>query len=120
MLWHENNDIFYKRDGADFDPSIINLSNDAGSSFSATIAVSGNNVHVVWSDGTSGNSEILYRRSTDSGATFGPIINLSNNAEVSTNPAIAVSGNDVHVVWNDAPTFGNFDVFYKRRTRWRG
>ena len=116
VLWHENNDIFYKRDGADFDPSIINLSNDAGSSFSATIAVSGNNVHVVWSDGTSGNSEILYRRSTDSGATFGPIINLSNNAEVSTNPAIAVSGNDVHVVWNDAPTFGNFDVFYKRST----
>ena len=110
-----NDDILYKRDGADYDPTTLNLSNNAGSSTDAKIAVSGNNVHVVWEDGTSGNSEVLYKRSTDGGATFGPIINLSNNAGFSTNPAIAVSGNNVYVVWNDdTPT--NLDIFYRRST----
>ena len=47
-----NADIFYKRDGADYDPSIINLSGDAGSSTNAAIAVLGNNVHIVWQDDT--------------------------------------------------------------------
>ena len=66
------------------------------------IAVSGNNVHVVWEDVTPGNCDILYRRSTDSGATFPNVIkNLSSNAGISQLPAIAVSGNNVHVVWED-------------------
>ena len=79
-----NGEIFYKRDGADFDPTTINLSNSAGLlSESPAIAVSGNNVYIVWHDDTLGNFEIFYRRSFDGGATFGPIINLSNNAETS-------------------------------------
>ena len=82
---------------------------------SPAIAVSGNNVHVVWDDDTLGNFEILYRRSFDGGATFGPTINLSNNAGQSFRPAIAVSGNNVHVVWDDN-TPGNFDILYKRST----
>ena len=45
--------------------------------------------------------------STDSGASFGPIINLSDNAGTSFRPAIAVSGNNVHVVWHD-DTPGNY------------
>ena len=48
------------------------------------IAVSGNNVHVVWDDNTPGNSDILYRRSIDGGSTFPNVIkNLSNNAGIS-------------------------------------
>jgi hypothetical protein len=37
-------DIFYKRDGADFDPTTINLSKSTGDSANAAIAVLGNNV----------------------------------------------------------------------------
>ena len=49
---------------------------------------------------TPGNNDIFYRRSTDSGGTFPNVIkNLSSNTEVSEVPAIAVSGNNVHVVW---------------------
>ena len=119
VLWDDNtfgnNDILYKRDGADFDPTTVNLSNNAGASISPTIAVSSNNVHVVWEDATPGNNDILYRRSTNGGATFGPIINLSNNAGISVFPAIAISGNNVHVVWQD-DTPGNFDILYRRST----
>ena len=43
-------------------PNIIkNLSNNAGNSFFPAIAVSGNNVHVVWEDNTPGNTDILYK-----------------------------------------------------------
>ena len=110
-----NSDIFYKRDGADYDPTTVNFSNDAGISTNPAIAVLGNNVHIVWQDTASGNLDILYRRSIDSGASFGPIINLSNNAGVSDSPKIAVSGDNVHVVWHDN-TPGNFDILYRRST----
>ena len=53
-------------------------------SASPAIAVSGNNVHVVWDDNTPGNFDILYKRSTDGGASFTePIKNLSGNAGTS-------------------------------------
>lgn len=50
------------------------------------LSASGNNIHVVWQDDTTGRSEILYRRSTDNGTTFGDTINLSNNAGTSAFP----------------------------------
>ena len=108
-------EILYKRDGADFDPTTLNLSNNAGESLSPAISVSGNNVHMVWRDITPGNNDILYRRSTDGGATFGPTINLSMDPGDSFDAAIAVSGNNVYVVWVDN-TLGNLDIFYKRST----
>ena len=59
-IWADNTpgdfDIFTtKRDGADHDPTTINISNNAGTSSSPAIAVSGNNVHVVWHDTTPGS-----------------------------------------------------------------
>jgi hypothetical protein len=114
VLWHDdipgNFDIIYKRDGADFDPTIVNLSDNAASSFNPAVAVSGSNVHVVWQD-----DDIFYKRSTDGGATFGPVLNLSDNPNLSHHPAIAVFGNNVYVVWHDE-TPGNFDILYKRST----
>ena len=38
---------------------------NAGQKFSPQIAVSGNNVYVVWTDKTPGNFDILFKRSTD-------------------------------------------------------
>jgi len=107
-----NFDIFYKRStdgGATFD-STINLSNNDGDSEFPMIAVLGNEVHVVWHDDTPGNFDIMYRKSTDGGASFTePTKNLSNNAGTSFDPVIALSGNNVHVAWRDN-TPGNFDI----------
>jgi hypothetical protein len=108
-------DILHKRDGADFDPSTVNLSSNPAGSFTPEVAVSGDNVYVVWSDATSGSSDIFYKRSTDRGGTFDAIINLSDNAGDSNEPAIAVSGNTVHVIWQDGP-FGSEDILYRRST----
>lgn len=101
-----NNEIIYRRStdgGVSFGaPLGINLSNNPGDSGSPVVAVSGNNVYVVWFDGTPWNNEIFYRRSTDDGMNFESNINLSNKPQFhSVNPEIAASGSIVHVVWDE-------------------
>ena len=82
-----------------------NISKNAGESINPAIAVSGNNVYVVWSDNTSGNSEILFAKNTPTGDFTVPK-SIRNTEGTSENPAIAVSGNRVYVVWSDN-TSGN-------------
>ena len=102
-----------------------NIINNLGGTFSPDIAVSdftaSDIVHVVWEGSVPGKifTEILYRRSLDGGATFGPTINISDTFGVSFAPKIAVFNNIVHVVWQDTDP-GNQntppDIFYKRST----
>jgi hypothetical protein len=117
-VWEERaySNILFKRNTISFDPS-INLTNyDTGASGSAAVAASGNNVYVVWSDARPGRyQDIFYTRSTNGGANFGWILNLSNNNGASSVPAVAASGNNVYVVWGDT-TPGNQDIFYTRST----
>ena len=120
VVWQDKSlgisDIFYRRStdgGAAFPNVIKNLSSNAGFSGGPAIAVFANNVHVVWTDDTFGSFEILHRRSINGGDTFPNIIlNLSNNAGISFVPAVAVSGTNVYVVWQD-DTKTNFDILYR-------
>lgn len=130
VLDHEDGgaDVWMARstnNGASF-ATLFNLSNDSDRSKVAELAFEGNNVHAVWENpldqlGT-GIPDILYRRSTDGGATWtpnpatNPPMNLSNTAGVtSKSGAVAVSGSTVHVVWVE--TFGsNDEIVYIRST----
>jgi len=78
--------------GASFG-STINPSFNALSSLEPAIATSWDNVYVMWVDAIAGNYDILYRRSTDGGASFGSTVNLSNNAGDSLQPDIAAINN---------------------------
>lgn len=101
----------------------VRMTNDAKLSFTSfgnarCIAVSGNVVHAVWYSGDTVNHngwDIFYKRSTDKGATWGAAVNLSNNGLISYNPAIAVSGDFVHVVWYGSGV-RYFEEYYKRST----
>ena len=75
-----------------------------------TIAVSGRNVFAVW--WTDFTATISFTRSTDTGATFGPVITVSPPPGVCTltvpciaaghvPPVVATSGNRVYVAWQD-------------------
>jgi hypothetical protein len=121
-VWSEqDSDIMFKRNAISFDPS-INLSNTTGKAYGPAVAASENNVYVVWSDDTPGTTEILYRRSTDGGASFGGAVNLSNTTGRSDHPAVAafgdiVLGQSVYVVWtDDTPGTGNSEILYRRST----
>jgi len=63
------------------------------------LAASGNNIYAIWSGNQSGNWEISFRASTDSGKTFGEKMNLSNDTSDSKDPQIAASGSNVYVTW---------------------
>ncbi|MFQ5969793.1 MAG: sialidase family protein [Nitrososphaerales archaeon] len=95
--------------------STKNLSKSSGFSSDPKIAVSGSNVYVVWEDFTPGNWNILFRASTDNGASFGNIVNVSNTAEESGRAQIAVSDSNVYVVWQDF-TARKFDILFRAST----
>jgi hypothetical protein len=108
-------DIYYKQsldNGATWSKS-KRLTKNRGDSKAPDIAVSGDNVHVVWFDETPGNAEIYYRHSADNGATWGSDSRLTNNAGASRFAQVAVSGSDIHVVWQDTSK-GNREIFYKQ------
>jgi hypothetical protein len=90
-----------------------NLSNNPGNSTDARVAEHGNNVYVVWTDDTTGNEDIYFKRSIDNGTTFGSTENLSNNPGNSTDARVAEHGNNVYVAWTDDTT-GNGDIYFKR------
>jgi hypothetical protein len=121
VVWYDNSrgnyEIFYKRssdNGATWGKA-KRLTNNFGSSYTPAIAAWGSNIHVVWYDYTPFNAEIYYKRSIDNGVTWGPDRRLTNNAGDSFEADVAVSGNNVHVVWYDY-TPGNWEIFYKRST----
>jgi hypothetical protein len=92
-----------------------NLSSNSGDSNSEQIAISGSNVFVVWSDNTKGNTDILFKKSSNDGSTFGPTKNLSNNAGNSVLPIIARSSSNIYVLWTDM-TAGHAQIFFKKST----
>ncbi len=59
--------------------------------------------------------EVYYRRSTDGGATFGPVVRLSHAPGASQRPQIARSGRELDVVWFDNRD-GNFEIYGTRST----
>ncbi len=81
-----------------------------------SIAASGGFVHVVWHDNRDGNREIYYKRSTTSGASWDPDARLTQTAGPgSVYPAVASSGSDVHVIWEEHVD-GNPEIYYRRST----
>lgn len=81
----------------------IPLDNRLGDQVHPHVAASdGNNVYVAYTSEISGQSSILFTRSTDSGASFSTPISVSNDISGSSFSflnAIAANGDNVYVVW---------------------
>src|SRR5215204_4982712 len=102
---------------ADAQPSSIsssqNLSSNPGNSTDAQIAVYQNNVYLVWSDATTGNGDIYFKRSVDNGTSFGTTENLSlNSTELSSGPQISAVGGNVYLAWTE-PMNGSNEIFFR-------
>ncbi|MFN2434375.1 MAG: sialidase family protein [Nitrososphaeraceae archaeon] len=97
-----NYDIFFKKsnDNGDTFGSPINLSNNPGFSEHPQIASVGNNIYIVWVDDSSGEREIMFCKSSDSGKTFSNSTILSQNSMGPNHVEVAAEGQSVYIVWN--------------------
>ncbi|MFP2929155.1 sialidase family protein [Pyxidicoccus sp. 3LG] len=113
---NDGSDLFYRRStdaGITFEP-IQRLITSRGNSREQKLAVQGNSVYVVWEecDFGEGGCEVLLRRSTDAGVTFGAVVNVSNTPADSRSPQFVVRDSRVFVAWHDrAPDSTGADVF---------
>jgi Tol biopolymer transport system component len=119
VVWQDdtpgNSEVYLKRsvDGGVTWTADQRLTNNAGISQHPIIAVDGSNIYVAWADNRPGNSEVYLKRSVDGGVTWTADQRLTNNAGISQNPAIAVDGSNIYVVWHDQ-TPGNPEIYFKR------
>mgnify|MGYP002348093208 CR=1 FL=1 len=121
VVWYDNrdgnNEIYFKKssDGGINWSSDIRLTSNAGNSAYPSISISGNVIFIVWQDNRDGNNEIYYKKSEDCGNTWGSDIRLTNNIYISTNPSSVISGQSIHIIWNDTRVDQmNERVFYKK------
>jgi hypothetical protein len=122
VVWYDtregNWELFYKRStdmGITWESDVTLTNYDNLISSFPSIAVSGNNVYVVWDDSRNNNNEIYFKRSTDQGLSWSTDNRLTNNSAYSLNPSLAVSDSFLHVVWGDSRD-GNTEIYYKRST----
>ena len=121
VVWYDkrygNREIYYKRstDGGMNWGADTNLTNNTADSWDPSIAVSGSNVHIVWIDNRNSNYELYYKHSASGGVVWSPDIRLTNAAQYTQLPSIAVSVTIVHIVWTDY-RLGNInkEIYYKR------
>jgi hypothetical protein len=81
----------------------VNVSGNAGRSEHAAVAVQGSKAYVVWQDDISGQHEIFFAKSSDSGMTFSEPVTIGRSEQggFSLRPDITVFGDDIYVVWAD-------------------
>ena len=73
----------------------------------------GSNIYVVWDDNTPGNYEIYFKKSDDGGVTWTTAKGLQTMQVPLYDPAIAVDGSNIYVVWDD-DTPGNGEIYFKK------
>ncbi len=96
--------VYFKRsaDGGITWDADTRLSNNLRDQRYPTLAAEGSSVHIAWEKNVSGYGEdIMYRRSLDGGITWNAEMDLTNSTSGEMKPNIAVSGQQVHVAWND-------------------
>jgi hypothetical protein len=73
-------------------------------------------IHVVFYDHRTGDDQVFYKRSADSGSTWSPDTLLSNGSGFKSEPAVAAAGSVVHAVWENRSGGYNAGICYRRST----
>lgn len=76
-----------------------------------SVAAFGNNIHIVWFDNRSSNSEIFYIRSTNNGTSWSIERRLTNSGSDKQFPVISISETTVHIAWFDE---NDDEIYYMR------
>jgi hypothetical protein len=98
--------------GTTWEPE-VRLADNPGSCMFPVLAASGRNVHIAWYDNRTGNNQLYYRNSTNGGLDWTPEFRLTQTSTNSSNPAIALSGDAIHVIFCDDRS-GDTELYYLR------
>src|SRR4030095_9542922 len=124
VAWEDSRDvwpnIYYKRStdgGITWSADLRMSAPDQNNSIQPMISSSGNNVHLVWSDyrDTFTTYQILYKYSSNSGASWSQDTNITMYYSYKYNSSISISGNLIHLIWTDIRD-GNHEIYYKNST----
>ena len=102
--------------GTSFD-KVTNLTNHAKISFNPQLASSGNNVYVLWSNGTFVKDEYpiltdtMFKYSNSSGQTFHDTISLNNYTGWSVSPMIKIKGDKLYILWEEISQNRYSDIY---------
>ena len=94
----------------------INLSsNNTTGDVTPSIALNNSNINIVWTKEMLGHSEVFYINSTDAGQNWNKPMQISNGISGihCTNPDIGISGENLHVVWEDNDAIGFGEIRYR-------
>jgi hypothetical protein len=92
---------------------LFNISNNTGHSEKPQIIYNDNKIYVSWIDDTPGSRDIFFRKSSDNGCTFGPLINVGIGEGGSIDPRMAISGNNIYLIWEHSPK-NNGEIYFTR------
>jgi BNR repeat-like domain len=123
VVWYDfapgNFELYYKKStngGSSWSAKKRITWNSGASTFPAIVVDPSGNLHVAWSDATSGSAEIYYKKSTDGGATWTAGKALATNSVESTTPDLTVDiSGHLHLVWSaDSPYTS--EIYYRKST----
>ena len=122
VVWYDvsskNSGVYFVQstDGGKTFSQPLNLSGKVPEVAKAQILANGEKVFVIWQDKRAGNAEVFLRQSNDNGATFGSIINISQDDVDSTlsilGPQISASEDNVYVIFEKESSLGK-DLFLR-------
>jgi hypothetical protein len=94
--------------------SVVNLGTTPGKASTPVIAAGGGTFGIAWSDRSINPSgDIYFTRVGSGGAQIGPILRVTSAAGGAIDPAIAWSGSEWGIVWDDTRT-GNEEIWFAR------
>lgn len=123
LFWYDsspgNEEIFFKKStdsGTTFSPN-RRLTWNSGDSKNPCLAIDSNgHLHLFYDDNSSGNQEIYYKKSTDTGDTWSNPQRLTWNSRYSFMPfPIIGTGNTIFVAYSDNFS-SNFELYMKSST----
>lgn len=123
VVWAQANsggsvtDVFFRgsNDGGATWKSKIQLSSSGKAALvsAPTVASSGSSVHAAWDDGSAGNGDILLRTSTNQGANWGTVKNLSADSARSFAPELAVSSTNVYLEYSKRTSTQDYSSIFR-------
>ena len=116
-----NYDIFFKKSstgGISWTPP-TRLTWNSSNSWSPSISVINNNIHIIWEDSPPpvGETELYYKKSTDGGSSWSAVKRLTWNISPSNTPRIALgSAGNPFIVWSNFFTSTGVEIFFRYST----